>query len=32
MFPPGRERLATRPDATGSPLLAFTMGIVVVAR
>ena len=31
MFPPGRARLATKPDATGSPSLPMTMGIVTVA-
>jgi hypothetical protein len=31
MFPPGRARLATRPLPTGSPALAKTIGIVVVA-
>jgi hypothetical protein len=30
-FPPGRERLATRPFATGSPITDMTMGIVPVA-
>jgi hypothetical protein len=30
-FPPGRARLATRPDATASPLVVMTIGIVVVA-
>ena len=30
-FPAGRARLATRPAPTGSPALAITMGIVVVA-
>ena len=31
MFPPGRARLATKPDPTGSPSLPMTMGIVTVA-
>ena len=31
-LPPGRARLATRPAPTGSPAIAITMGIVVVAR
>ena len=31
MLPPGRLRLATRPSLTGSPPLAKTIGIVVVA-
>ena len=31
MFPPGRAMLATNPVATASPLIAITMGIVVVA-
>src|SRR5215472_4907429 len=30
-LPPGRERLRTRPAATGSPLEPITIGIVVVA-
>jgi hypothetical protein len=30
-LPPGRERLATRPVATGSPPLVKTIGIVEVA-
>jgi hypothetical protein len=30
-FPPGRARLATRPAATGSPMMAMTIGIVPVA-
>ena len=30
-FPPGRARLVTRPEATGSPLDAMTIGMVVVA-
>src|SRR5215467_16343175 len=30
-LPPGRARLATKPAATGSPMLVITMGIVVVA-
>ena len=30
-LPPGRARLATRPAPTGSPALAITMGMVVVA-
>jgi hypothetical protein len=30
-LPPGRLRLATRPDATGSPLAMNTMGMVWVA-
>ena len=30
-LPPGRARLATRPTPTGSPTLAITMGMVVVA-
>ena len=30
-FPPGRARLATSPVATGSPAIAITIGIVVVA-
>jgi len=32
MFPPGRERLATRPVPTASPTPVITMGMVVVAR
>src|SRR5439155_4047807 len=32
MFPPGRARLATNPLPTGSPALAMTMGMVLVAR
>ena len=31
IFPPGRDRLATKPKATGSPLVTMTIGIVVVA-
>jgi hypothetical protein len=31
MLSPGRARLATRPSLTGSPPLAKTIGIVVVA-
>src|SRR5262249_36975718 len=31
MLPPGRLRLLTNPGATGSPPIANTMGIVVVA-
>ncbi len=31
IFPPGRARLATKPNATGSPLVTMTIGIVVVA-
>ena len=31
-LPPGRARLAIRPAPTGSPELAITMGMVVVAR
>ena len=31
MFPPGRARLCTSPASTGSPTVAMTMGIVVVA-
>src|SRR5262249_55349428 len=31
MFPPGRTSLVTMPTATGSPIEAMTMGIVVVA-
>src|SRR5262249_5183316 len=31
MLPPGRARLATRPNATGSPARVITMGMVVVA-
>src|SRR5215813_15182066 len=31
MLPPGRDRLRTRPAATGSPLEPMTIGIVVVA-
>jgi hypothetical protein len=31
MFPPGRAKLATSPDPTGSPVCE-TIGIVVVAR
>ena len=30
-LPPGRARLATKPAPTGSPPLALTMGMVVVA-
>src|SRR5207237_9171208 len=30
-FPPGRARLSTRPAATGSPMIAITIGIVPVA-
>ena len=30
-LPPGRARLATKPDPTGSPAFAITMGMVVVA-
>ena len=30
-FPPGRERLATHPLATGSLPMVMTIGIVVVA-
>ena len=30
-FAPGRLRLATRPNATGSTLVAKTIGMVVVA-
>jgi len=30
IFPPGRAKLATSPDRTGSPTI-ITMGIVVVA-
>ncbi len=30
-LPPGRARLATKPAATGSPMLTITMGMVVVA-
>ena len=30
-LPPGRARLWTRPVATASPLMAMTMGMVVVA-
>ena len=30
-MPPGRARLATKPAPTGSPTLAITMGMVVVA-
>ena len=30
-LPPGRARLATKPAPTGSPALAITMGMVVVA-
>ncbi len=30
MFPPGFARLATKPAATGSPVAAITIGIVVV--
>ena len=30
-LPPGRLRLATRPTSTGSPPIAKTIGIVVVA-
>src|SRR6186713_893680 len=32
MLPPGREKLGTRPAATGLPLDANTIGIVLVAR
>ena len=31
-LPPGRARLATKPAPTGSPALAITMGMEVVAR
>jgi hypothetical protein len=31
MFPPGRARLSTSPDATGSPTFKKTMGIVLAA-
>jgi hypothetical protein len=31
-LPPGRARLATRPAATGSPMVVMTIGVVVVAR
>src|SRR5215471_6396998 len=31
MLPPGRLRLATNPGAIGSPPIANTMGVVVVA-
>ena len=30
-FPPGRARLSARPDATGSPTMAMTIGIVRVS-
>ena len=30
-LPPGRARLATKPEPTGSPAFAITMGMVVVA-
>ena len=30
-LPPGRARLATKPEPTGSPTLVITMGMVVVA-
>ena len=30
-FPPGRAKLATKPEPTGSPAFAITMGMVVVA-
>src|SRR6185437_14624405 len=32
MLPPGRARLATNPDPTGSPTDVMTIGIVEVAR
>jgi len=32
MFPPGRGRLVRRPETTGSPIDAITMGMAVVAR
>jgi hypothetical protein len=32
MLPPGRAKLATMPPAIGSPMIAITMGMVVVAR
>ena len=31
MFPPGRARLCTRPEPTGSATAAMTIGMVVVA-
>jgi hypothetical protein len=31
-LPPGRARLATKPDSTGSKVTGKTIGIVLVAR
>ena len=32
MLPPGRGKLATKPAPTGSPTIANTIGMVLVAR